>query len=279
MIVANNFRIWIRYNIQAIITIEDDNLLNKELGNGAVIAATTRIVAGYVSKNVLPRSELPNVIAKTLIAINNLDQRANGQKEPASQSPAVPIHESIHTDYLVSLEDGRRFRSLRRHLMSSYGLTPAMYRAKWGLPRDYPMVAPSFAAVRSELSKATNSSNRRPESSTRSEDAMDTLSNIDFEMAANLLSAMGNEKRILVLDIISREETSVGRLAVLANITLSSLSQHLTKLRSFNLVQTRRDAQTIYYRSESEEVRKLLATVYEIYDIALPIFRSKRAQF
>ncbi|WP_430253856.1 metalloregulator ArsR/SmtB family transcription factor [Neorhizobium sp. DAR64872/K0K18] len=199
------------------------------------------------------------------------------KEEPANRLPAVPIHESIHNHYLVSLEDGRRFRSLRRHLMSSYGLTPAMYRSKWGLPRDYPMVAPSFAAERSELSKATYSRNRRHESSTEVEDAMMTLPSMDVEMAANLLLAMGNEKRMLVLDIISREETSVGRLAVMANITLSSLSQHLTKLRNFKLVQTRRDAQTIYYRSESEEVRKLLATVYEIYDVALPVYQSKGA--
>ncbi len=252
---------------------------NTEVGNGAIAAATTRIVAVYVSKNVLPRSELANVIAQTLIAIKNLDQRPNDREERANRLPAVPIHKSIHTDYLVSLEDGRQFRSLRRHLMSTYGLTPAMYRAKWGLPRDYPMVAPSFAAERSELSKATWSRNRGHESSTEGEDAMMTLSRMDFEMAANLLLTMGNEKRILVLDILSREETSVGSLAVMANITLSALSQLLTKLRNLKLVQSRRDGQNVYYRSDSEEVRKLLATLYEIYDIALPICRSGGARF
>ena len=72
---------------------------------------------------------------------------------PRRQRPAVPVAESIHPDYLVSLEDGRHFRSLRRHLMARYGLTPDQYRAKWGLPADYPMVAPNYAHERSEVAK------------------------------------------------------------------------------------------------------------------------------
>jgi predicted transcriptional regulator len=72
---------------------------------------------------------------------------------PSSAAPAVPVGQSITHDYLISLEDGQRYRSLKRHLMTRYGLTPEAYRAKWGLPRDYPMVAPSYAEARSRVAK------------------------------------------------------------------------------------------------------------------------------
>lgn len=266
----------------------EQRMPNIELRDRDIISVTARIVVGYVSTNVISRAELPKFIAQTFVAFKHLDQRPNERETEANQLPAVPIQKSIYDDYLVSLEDGRQFRSLRRHLMSTYGLTPAMYRAKWGLPRDYPMVAPNFAAERSVLSKATWSSNQGHEPSTEGDDmslsfehhrmtgqriprSIMTHFSMDIEMAADLLSAMGNEKRLLVLDILSREETSVGKLAVMANIGQSALSQHLAKLKSFKLVHTRRDAQTIYYRSDSEEVRKLLATLYEIYEIDSPL--------
>lgn len=84
-----------------------------------------------------------------------LKSAPNGKAEPAPepQEPAVPIKKSVTPDYIISLENGQKFKSLKRHLMNSYGMTPDEYRAKWGLPRDYPMVAPNYAKSRSELAK------------------------------------------------------------------------------------------------------------------------------
>lgn len=79
--------------------------------------------------------------------------RLRPETAPASQRPAVPVEASVHDDYLVSLEDGKHYRSLRRHLMAKYGMTPDDYRRKWGLAEDYPMVAPSYARERSEVAK------------------------------------------------------------------------------------------------------------------------------
>lgn len=93
-------------------------------------------------------------------------ERSEGRataKEPGELRPAVPVEESIHPDYLVSLEDGRHYRSLRRHLMAKHGLTPDQYRARWGLPADYPMVAPNYAQARSEVAKRSGlGRSRRP---------------------------------------------------------------------------------------------------------------------
>jgi DNA-binding transcriptional ArsR family regulator len=100
------------------------------------------------------------------------------------------------------------------------------------------------------------------------------LSDTEIAMSASLLTAMGNRKRMLILDIVSRKETSVGKLAVMVGMGQSSLSQHLAVLKSAALVQTRREAQTIYYRSDSEEVRAMLAVLYEIFEIAVPAPRQ-----
>jgi predicted transcriptional regulator len=80
---------------------------------------------------------------------------AGGEAEPASEplKPAVPVKKSIHPDFIVCLEDGKKFKSLKRHLRTQYGMTPEQYREKWGLPLDYPMVAPNYAAARSQLAK------------------------------------------------------------------------------------------------------------------------------
>ena len=85
-----------------------------------------------------------------------LKQAPNGKAEPTPepQQPAVSVKKSVTPDYIISLENGQKFKSLKRHLMNSYGMTPAEYRAKWGLPSDYPMVAPNYAKSRSELAKS-----------------------------------------------------------------------------------------------------------------------------
>ena len=112
---------------------------------------TSEIVSAYVTNNKLPSSELPEIIASVHEALRGLGEKK--APEPEKLTPIVPIKKSITPDYLVSLEDGRHYKSLKRHL-SGRGLTPIEYREKWGLARDYPMVAPNYAKQRSELAKA-----------------------------------------------------------------------------------------------------------------------------
>ena len=109
------------------------------------------IVSAFVSNNPVPPSDMPNLIASVSAALSSLGQPAPVPEE--KREPAVNPKRSVFPDYLVSLENGKQFKSLKRHL-STLGMTPADYRAKWGLPRDYPMVAASYAARRSELAKS-----------------------------------------------------------------------------------------------------------------------------
>src|SRR5215210_2596570 len=114
---------------------------------------TAEIVSAYVSNNSVRTEDLASLISDVHSALQNAP---NGRAEPAPepQQPAVPIKKSVTPDYIISLEDGKKFKSLKRHLMNSYGMTPAEYRAKWGLPKDYPMVAPNYAKARSELARS-----------------------------------------------------------------------------------------------------------------------------
>jgi predicted transcriptional regulator len=112
---------------------------------------TAEVVSAYVSNNPVPASELPSLIAMVAESISRLTVPAPSEAE--KPVPAVPIKRSITNDYLISLEDGQKFRSLKRALAVRYGLTPQEYRAKWGLPSDYPMVAPGYSAARSEYAK------------------------------------------------------------------------------------------------------------------------------
>ena len=106
------------------------------------------IVSAYVSNNKLPPGELPDLIRTVHEALMNPDQ-----PPPERLEPAVPIKKSIRPDYIVCLEDGKKLKMLKRHLRTSFGLSPDDYRAKWALPSDYPMVAPKYAKTRSELAK------------------------------------------------------------------------------------------------------------------------------
>jgi len=111
----------------------------------------SEIISAYVSNNPVPASDLPALIATVADSINRL----SGATPPTADKPvpAVPIKKSITNDYLISLEDGKKFKSLKRALATRYGLTPDEYRTKWDLPSDYPMVAPGYSAARSELAK------------------------------------------------------------------------------------------------------------------------------
>src|SRR6187399_1397606 len=118
-----------------------------------VIEMTADIVSAYVGNNSVSTADLPALIQSVHRALAGI---AGGPEvvEPAPKEPAVPLKKSITPDYLICLEDGRKFKSLKRHLRTKYNMSPDEYRAKWGLPKDYPMVAPNYAATRSGLAKA-----------------------------------------------------------------------------------------------------------------------------
>ncbi len=121
--------------------------------NDILIGLVADIVSAYVSNNSVPASDLPNLIATTHAAITGLDSEAAAPAVEEKPTPAVSIKKSITADYLICLEDGRKFKSLKRHLRTGYDMTPEQYRARWGLPADYPMVAPAYAEARSNLTK------------------------------------------------------------------------------------------------------------------------------
>jgi predicted transcriptional regulator len=117
-----------------------------------LIDLSTEIVSAYVSHNALSVTDLPKLIADVHSALTGL--RTNGAPEPAEElKPAVPVKKSVAADYIICLEDGKKFKSLKRHLRTHYDMSPEEYREKWGLPADYPMVAPNYSATRSRLAK------------------------------------------------------------------------------------------------------------------------------
>ena len=117
-----------------------------------VIEMTADIVAAYVGANSVAAGDLPSLIQSVHRALSGVAAGAD-VAEAAPKEPAVPVKRSITPDFLVCLEDGRKFKSLKRHLRTKYNMSPEDYRAKWGLPKDYPMVAPSYAKARSDLAK------------------------------------------------------------------------------------------------------------------------------
>ena len=116
------------------------------------IETTAGIVAAYVSRNSIPTADLPNLIRSVHDSLSGLG-KTPAAEAPVGLKPAVPIKKSITDDYLISLESGKKFKSLKRHLATEHGMTPDEYRTKWGLPKDYPMVAPNYAKARSELAR------------------------------------------------------------------------------------------------------------------------------
>ena len=117
-----------------------------------LLRMTTDVVAAYVSNNTLPTGQLADIIASVYSSLRALDHSLAEARGEALR-PAVPVRKSITPDYLICLEDGKKLKMLKRHLRSTYGLTPDAYRAKWGLPADYPMVAPNYAEQRSAFAK------------------------------------------------------------------------------------------------------------------------------
>ena len=119
--------------------------------NSNLVELASEIVAAYVSNNSVPPGELP---ADQRSPCGAQNRRHPGRGTTAKGEPAVPIKKSITGDYLISLFDGKKYKSLKRHLRTSHDMTPQQYREHWGLPADYPMVAPNYAKARSELAKS-----------------------------------------------------------------------------------------------------------------------------
>ena len=116
-----------------------------------LIGWTADIVAAYLSQNSVQAGDLPGLISTVHGSLASLGQPQDSAAPPADIKPAVPIKKSVQPDHIVCLEDGKKLKMLKRHLKTAYGMTPEQYRAKWGLPSDYPMVAPNYAKARSEL--------------------------------------------------------------------------------------------------------------------------------
>ena len=133
-----------------ILEIKMENEQNQYHSDAVEWAA--EIVASYVAHNSVPASELAHLIHNVHSALTSLGQPV--VEEVKHQEPAVPLKKSVTPDYIICLEDGKKFKSLKRHLRTKFEMSPDQYRAKWGLPSDYPMVAPSYAAARSNLARA-----------------------------------------------------------------------------------------------------------------------------
>jgi predicted transcriptional regulator len=121
-------------------------------GNGNYIELTAQIVSAYVSNNTVPAGEISSLISQVHMALTRVSGKS-GEAPAEPLKPAVSLKKSITPEFIVCLEDGKKFKSLKRHLRTQYNMTPEQYRDKWGLGTDYPMVAPNYAAARSQLAK------------------------------------------------------------------------------------------------------------------------------
>jgi predicted transcriptional regulator len=124
----------------------------RQIDSALLLELTTRIVSSYASKANLTATELTDTIASVSRALGDI---GGGTPAPEKKElvPAVPVKKSVTPDFIICLEDGKKLKMLKRHLMSTYNMTPEQYKAKWDLPKDYPLVAPNYARTRSELAK------------------------------------------------------------------------------------------------------------------------------
>lgn len=125
-----------------------------------LVELTAKIVSAYVSNNAVVASDLPQLINETHVALSRASV-GNIAPEREELKPKVPVKKSVNPDFIICLEDGKKFKSLKRHLRTHYNLSPEEYRERWGLPHDYPMVAPNYAKARSDLAKKMGLGTRR----------------------------------------------------------------------------------------------------------------------
>lgn len=124
----------------------------EKISRDDILRMAVDVVAAYVSKNALPAGQIPDVIQTVYSSLSQIDVPTAEVKAEAPR-PAVPVKKSVTPDYIICLEDGKKLKMLKRHLRTTYDMTPEEYRGKWGLPADYPMVAPNYAAQRSDFAK------------------------------------------------------------------------------------------------------------------------------
>jgi predicted transcriptional regulator len=124
--------------------------MSETIDRSELLGLTTEIVSAHLGNNAVTGADVAGLIQSVFDTLNGLGSE---EAAPAALTPAVPIKRSVTDDYIVCLEDGKKFKMLRRHLMNAYSMTPGEYRAKWGLKADYPMVAPTYALKRQELAK------------------------------------------------------------------------------------------------------------------------------
>ncbi len=135
----------------------EDNTNDNEL-----LRMTAKIVASYVGNNSLTADQIPEIVRTVATALKQIEQGENAP-DRATGKPAVPIRRSVTPDYIICLEDGRKLKMLKRHLRTTFAMTPDEYRARWRLPADYPMVAPNYAKRRSEFAKKIGLGQKRGE--------------------------------------------------------------------------------------------------------------------
>ena len=142
-----------------------------------ILEMTADIVAAYASKNHIPKGELPDLIGAVHASLARISTGAPAADQPvaaleAPKAPAVPIKKSVHDDHIVCLEDGKSFKSLKRHLGAEHGMTPEAYRAKWSWPADYPMSRPPMRPAARNSPRASASAKRPPDAASRSKTSL-----------------------------------------------------------------------------------------------------------
>ncbi len=124
--------------------------MTEKVEKGKLLALTAEIVASHVGNNRVDSAELPQIIQQVFSSLSSVD---GAPARPERPQPAVPIKKSVTPDFIICLEDGQKLKMLKRHLKTAYNMSPEEYRERWGLPADYPMVAPNYASQRRELAK------------------------------------------------------------------------------------------------------------------------------
>ena len=151
---TDNARMFVQPAFNSTIPDESEDLMSNNSVSDPLLAPTAQIVSAHLRHNNTPANSIPLLIQQIYAALRELGSAPEpAQRQP--QEPAVPIKRSVFPDYIICLEDGKQMKTLKRHLQTSYNMTTDEYRAKWGLPANYPMTAPSYTAHRSMLAKET----------------------------------------------------------------------------------------------------------------------------
>lgn len=133
----------------------------EQLTSQIVMDYTVEIATAYLSSNEISQDEIPGLLKSTFQSVANILKNSSNLCARPTQNPAVPIEKSVHSDYIICLEDGKKLQMLKRHLMTAYGLTLEQYKERWGLPQDYPVVAPNYSKKRTEIAKTNGLGNAR----------------------------------------------------------------------------------------------------------------------